>query len=87
MEGHRRVAYSDDDGKTWSYPFDAPFLFGRPFTSGDDLYVIARDSEKMTLAIYQSKDEGETWDGPYELDTRTWLPRRLRRSTPTGMST
>ena len=67
-----RVAYSDDGGKTWSYPFDAPFLFGRPFTSGDDLYVIARDSEKMTLAIYQSKNQGETWTGPYELDTRTW---------------
>lgn len=67
-----RVAYSDDGGKTWKYPFDGPFLFAQPFKSGKDVYIVARSSIDHSLVVYRSQDEGKTWSEGVTLDSRTW---------------
>ena len=68
-----RVAYSDDGGQTWKYPFDGAFMFGQPFYSGNDVYIVARNGEdNSNLIIYKSTDSGETWSKKTVLDKRSW---------------
>ena len=69
-----RAAYSDDNGETWQYPFDGPFMFGQPFHSGGEVYIVGRNGEgsDANLVIFKSTDEGETWSAKTVLDTRRW---------------
>lgn len=67
-----RLAYSDDDGKTWKDSLSAAFASGKVFEDGGRVYAIGSDQQSRDLIIYASDDNGETWSEKSILDKRNW---------------
>ena len=62
---------SDDGGNTWALKGVGDFIHARLFADGDTVYLIGR-LKAGSLAIYVSKDNGETWSGPSLLADGKW---------------
>ncbi len=71
-ENPGRVAYSDDEGKTWTTVFEGSIRSGRIFEVEDMVYLMGEDSASADLILYVSEDEGKTWSDKHVLDTRNW---------------
>lgn len=59
-----KIFISDDEGYSWHFKANFPFMHARPFTVGNSLYIIGHSKNIM---IIRSDDDGETWSEPYEL--------------------
>ena len=53
-------------GKTWQQRAALPLFHATPFVAGNSLYLLGHSGD---LAIAQSNDWGETWQGPFFLTT------------------
>jgi hypothetical protein len=67
-QGNLRFARSRDNGKSWSTPKDAGFPAHSPHFTRLKNGVIILSHRIPQTAIHLSRDEGETWEGPFVID-------------------
>jgi hypothetical protein len=78
--GQTFILTSDDAGRTWTRRASSPTNQGRLFLAGDSVYYLATrfyirpgsNPKGEPLCIQRSRDRGETWSDPSNLDARTW---------------
>ena len=79
-QGQTFILTSDDGGRTWTRRAASPTNQGRLFLAGDSVYYLATrfyirpgsNPKGEPLCIQRSRDRGETWSAPVNLDARTW---------------
>lgn len=79
-QGATIIATSDDRGLTWTKRATSPTNQGRVFVAGDSVYYLATrfyvspgsNPKGEPMCIQRSRDGGETWSEPSNLDPRTW---------------
>ena len=60
-----KIFRSMDEGRTWEFVTDLfPCFWGKLFSHGSDIYILAVSREYGDLIVAKSQDEGATWSKP-----------------------